>query len=266
MMQGIDRFSGLARVVGRMGPSISLMVVVSVALLAPQPPAVDAQVMAKHDRIRRVLEAVPLRCGEWIGEEQPLAPAAVELLRPNASLSRSYRRIGSDDRAAISLIHCSDARDMAGHYPPICYPAHGWSLSRLGDGSLDGGIGTPPSPKVEDGFESIELVLRDGRVVPLRVYRFSRLGEGLAEIKMTILSAFILPDGGWGSDLGVIRDAQSRRRVSREGVAQLQVLFAGWPSTDAVTEPAKSLLGALPPAVLDVLSDRTIPGMEASDE
>jgi len=28
----------------------------------------------------------------------------------------------------VLFVQCRDARDMAGHYPPICYPAHGWTL------------------------------------------------------------------------------------------------------------------------------------------
>jgi len=224
--------AGAWRSAGRIGPWLSLVIVVGVGILAPQPPTVDAELVARHDRIRRVLEGVPLRCGEWIGEEQPLAPSAVELLRPNASLSRSYRRIGSDERVMLSLIHCSDARDMAGHYPPICYPSHGWTLDRPLEASTQAG-GLVDAAVAED-FESIEVVTVDGRLMPMRVYRFSRMGEGLTEIKMTILSAFILPDGSWNSDLGAIRDVQTRRRASREGVAQIQVVFAGWPSIEVI--------------------------------
>lgn len=257
--------AGAWRSAGRLGPWLSLVIVVGVGILAPQPPSIDAELVARHDRIRRVLEGVPLRCGEWIGEEQPLAPAAVELLRPNASLSRSYRRIGGDERVMLSLIHCSDARDMAGHYPPICYPSHGWSLDLPLDASMRAG-GLRDSAVDPERFESLEVKTVDGRLMPLRVYRFSRMGEGLTEIKMTVLSAFILPDGSWNSDLGAIRDVQTRRRASREGVAQIQVAVAGWPSVEFIAEPVTSLLSALPRAAIDVLGDRTDPGTEAGHE
>jgi len=265
-MSSLDgSIAGAWRTAGRLGPWLSLVIVVGVGILAPQPPSVDAELTARHDRIRRVLEGVPLRCGEWIGEEQTLPPSAIELLRPNASLSRSYRRIGSDERVMLSLIHCSDARDMAGHYPPICYPSHGWSLERPSDAStLVAGL---VQPRADEGeFESLEVVTADGRLMPMRVYRFSRMGEGLTEVKMTILSAFILPDGSWNSELGAIRDVQARRRASREGVAQIQVVFAGWPSVDVVAEPATSLLNALPRVAIDVLGDGSDPGTETGHE
>jgi len=260
-----SNFIALLRGLGRLGPWGTLVLVAGVAILAPQPPTVDATLLARYDTIRRVLEGVPLRCGEWIGEEQPLPPAAVELLRPNASLCRMYRRIGSDDRALLSVIHCSDARDMAGHYPPICYPAHGWSLGRPWLEAQMPGLGGSEAPKSGE-FESMDLLLADGRRVPLRLYRFSRAGEGLTEIKMSILSAFILPDGEWTPDLSVVRDVQSRRRATREGVAQIQVVFGGWPATEMITEPAISLLSSLPPEVFDVLGERQDPGTEVRDE
>lgn len=259
------RIIASVRAVGRIGPWLSLVIVVATSVLFPQPPSVNEALVARHERIRRVLEGVPLRCGEWIGEEQPLAPAAVELLRPNASLSRSYRRIGSDDRIALSVIHCSDARDMAGHYPPICYPAHGWSLVRRSEIPEFGGVSVEQAGRADE-FESMTLTLQDQRTLPLRVYRFSRMGEGLSELKMTILSAFILPDGSWSSELGVVRDMQTKRRATREGVAQIQIVVAGWPATGLISEPASSLLSELPAPVLDALGDVGNPGTEVGDE
>jgi hypothetical protein len=258
-------FSSLLRTVNRSAPWIVLALGAFAVVVVPQPPAVDDAVVARHARIEQVLSAVPLRVGEWIGEERPLAPAAVELLRPNAALSRSYRRIGEPATVALSLIHCSDFRDMAGHYPPVCYPAHGWTLS---DGSVamaSPGIGSGSSQHIEETVLSI-----DGfGEFPVRCYRFSRVGDGLVQIKMTIFNAFILPDGRWVSDLGSIREAAARRRLAGEGVAQLQLVLAGWPSIDSIRHQCESLLSSLPSRVFEILGADRQPdsdGMESTDE
>lgn len=258
-------WSVFARSVNRSAPWLALALGVFAVLVVPQPPAVDEAVVERHARIERVLSSVPLRVGEWIGEERPLTPAAVELLRPNAALSRSYRRIGEPASVAISLIHCSDFRDMAGHYPPVCYPAHGWTMAAAGTG-----LQTLGGPEVDvEGVETTSLEIDGFGRFPVRCYRFSRMGDGLVQIKMTVLNAFILPDGSWVSDLGTIRDAASRRRVTGEGVAQLQVVTAGWPSIDSIREQAESLLASMPSGVFETLGAERLgesAGMESTNE
>ncbi len=253
------------RAVNRSAPWIALALGAFAVLVVPQPPAVDDAVVERHARIERTLANVPLRVGEWIGEERPLAPAAVELLRPNAALSRSYRRIGDPATIAMSLIHCSDFRDMAGHYPPVCYPAHGWTLADPIALASSFAAAADSTVMVESTSLSIE---RFGEF-PVRCYRFSRMGDGLVQIKMTVFNAFILPDGSWVSDLGAIRDGASRRRLAGEGVAQLQLVVAGWPSIESIREQCESLLRSLPGGLFEVLgADRLEPsaGMEPTDE
>lgn len=237
MSRSLPTILNVWRAVNRSAPWIALLLVGGAVVAMPQPPAVDASVIERHARIERSLAAVPLRVGEWIGEERPLAPAAVELLRPNAALSRTYRRIGGVGNIAISLIHCSDFRDMAGHYPPVCYPAHGWSLRPQESPDEDGVFGESERPLIQ--IEGIGSFLT-------RCYRFSRLGDGLSEIKMTVISAFILPDGTWVTELSTIREAGSRRRMAGEGVAQLQLVLPGWPSVDLVRDQCESLLSSMP--------------------
>lgn len=265
MKRASSGWSNFARTVNRSAPWLALALGAFAVLVTPQPPSVDEAVIERHARIDRVLASVPLRVGEWIGEERPLTPAAVELLRPNAALSRSYRRIGEPASVAVSLIHCSDFRDMAGHYPPVCYPAHGWTMASSGSELQPFG-----GAEVDvDGVEKTSLELVGFGRFPVRCYRFSRMGDGLVQIKMTVLNAFILPDGSWVSDLGTIRDASSRRRVTGEGVAQLQLVMAGWPSIDSIRQQAESLLGSMPASVFETLgADRRGESaeMETTDE
>jgi hypothetical protein len=252
----------------RLGPMLTLALVVVAAIAAPQPPQQDDGIRAQHDRIRIALESVPLRLGDWIGEDRPLPPAAVEMLRPNAALSRDYRRIGDPTRLSASLIHCSDVRDMGSHYPPVCYPAHGWSL-RSEPGSDADRLPESWSTTAESrrGIPGVRSSLRVSTIgeVPVRVYRFSRMVDGLTEVRMTVFNAFILPDGSWRAELESIRDSANRRRVSREGVAQLQLVVPGWPSMESVTAAFEAFLDEMPLSVFEALGSAEM-GMESSDE
>jgi hypothetical protein len=249
MSQSPPIIVGAWRGANRVAPWIALILAGTAVLAMPQPPAVNSEVVSRHSRIEQALTTVPLRIGEWIGEERPLTPAAVELLRPNASLSRTYRRIGEAGNIAISLIHCSDFRDMAGHYPPVCYPAHGWSLRP--DGSSRG-------ESLAGEAQALFALRIDGiGEFPARCYRFSRLGDGLVEMKITVLNAFILPDGSWITDLARIREAGARRRMTGEGVAQLQLVLPGWPGIDLVREQCESLLSSMPSELFAIMGAST---------
>lgn len=232
------------RAANRWSPWVAFVLTAGAVLAMPQPAAVDADVIVRHARIEQALASVPLRTGEWIGEERPLTPAAVELLRPNAALSRTYRRIAESGSVAISLIHCSDFRDMAGHYPPVCYPAHGWSLRSEESVQRNESAEKPVITSLSiDGLGDFLV----------RCYRFSRLGDGLVEVKITVLNAFILPDGTWVTELATIREAGSRRRMVGEGVAQLQLVLPGWPAVDLAREQCESLLSSMPAGLFAVL-------------
>jgi len=240
----------------RSGPWLALGVAVAFSIWLPLPPSRSQEVDARHGMIKTVFERVPLRLDDWVGEEAPLTPSAVELLRPNAAISRTYRRLGTPGNYNFSLIHCSDFRDMGGHYPPVCYPAHGWTLeseTRLlrdlwsGESVRSGSEG---GRSAEDVVETARIRLGEGLGdADLAIYRFSRAGSDLQEVRMTVLSAFVLPDGRWTRSLREIRDAAGRRRITAEGVAQVQIAVAGWPAWEAIEEPVGSLVGGIPESV-----------------
>jgi hypothetical protein len=235
----------------RLAPIAGLSLVVAVAILAPQAPQGGEETERRHARIRLAFESVPLRLGDWIGEDQPLPPAAVEMLRPNAVLSRDYRRLGDPARISVSIIHCGDVRDMGSHYPPICYPAHGWSLRNE---SASDRAGLPEAWSTDTagargpvGMQG-SLTLGGDRL-PCRIYRFSRMLDSLTEARMTVVNVFILPSGEWRSDLESIREASERRRLAAEGVAQIQLVMSGWPDAAAAMELAEEFLAELPPRI-----------------
>src|SRR5947207_4217407 len=90
-----------------------------------------------HARAAAAVKAVPYVIGYWTGKDDEIPSAAQKLLRPNAILSRTYSdndpgrggiyRTRRRD-ASLLVVQCRDSRDMVGHYPPICYRAHGMTL------------------------------------------------------------------------------------------------------------------------------------------
>ena len=79
-----------------------------------------------HKVAGQAVNGLPYELGGWVGRDEEIPSAAVKVLRPNASVSRTYIDPLRIDRTAGFLsVQCKDARDMLGHYPPVCYPAHG---------------------------------------------------------------------------------------------------------------------------------------------
>ncbi|MFW6061969.1 MAG: exosortase-associated EpsI family protein, partial [Planctomycetota bacterium] len=80
-----------------------------------------------HRRVAERIANIPYTIGDWKGEDVSVPRSAVELLQPNALCSRQYRNQKTGQVLSLLVVHCRDARDMTGHYPPVCYPAHGWT-------------------------------------------------------------------------------------------------------------------------------------------
>lgn len=92
---------------------------------------VDPKEAAPHlARCRDAIAAVPNvivgDAGTWVGHETKIPKPAIELLNPNAILSRDYM-MNNQARQLVSLliVNCGDAYYLMGHYPPICYPSQG---------------------------------------------------------------------------------------------------------------------------------------------
>ena len=66
--------------------------------------------------------------GEWVGADMPVPPAAVTLLKPNVIISKKFTNFRTGTQIQFLLVQCRDARDLIGHYPPVCYVANGWKL------------------------------------------------------------------------------------------------------------------------------------------
>ncbi|MDY7109363.1 MAG: hypothetical protein SYC29_12075, partial [Planctomycetota bacterium] len=119
-----------------------------------------------------------------------------------------------------------DARDMIGHYPPICYPSAGWVAI------------PPPDPDVH--------VILDDRPVPVRTYMFRRVRENGVEETIRVFNGFVLPDGTVTREFSDIQGQSERLAVSTQGVAQVQIISAGGISRTEAIEAAGELLTGMP--------------------
>ena len=182
-----------------------------------------------HARVREAAAQVPYGVGRWLGCDTPVPPAAVTLLRPNFILSRQYQDVRTGQTATLLIVHCEDARDLIGHYPPICYVAHGWS---------------------KKAAVATERTVR-GETVPVTDYSFTstRL-ERTMEVRID--NFMVLPDGRVCRDMDGVEAVARDHRQKFYGAAQVQVVTdATWLAADRV-DVFSDLIAATRP-LLDAL-------------
>lgn len=187
---------------------------------------------AYHAQIATAVSGIPIKFGAWEGSEIKVPAPAAKLLRPNALFARRYDNTKTGRWANLVLVHCTDSRDMSGHYPPNCYPATGWTQSH------------------ESESASIQVGLR---TIPMVVYSFTRT-EFNAVRHTVIYNFFILP-GGFATAMSDVQRASGDRRVRPYGAAQVQIIMdSATPESDR-QEIVQELLQPLMP-VIDLLQTK----------
>jgi len=154
-----------------------------------------------HQRVRQAIEGIPREIGDWKSTDIPIVEAATRLLQPNAILSRRYVDAKSHRSVNLLVVHCRSARDMGGHYPPICYPAHGWEGKNR---------------------DRITWELGEHTSVQGAEYEFTR---HLAA--MRVVNLLVMPDGTVTGDIAAVRKAASDYLNHFYGAGQVQLVFAG---------------------------------------
>lgn len=135
-------------------PIVSLVLLAGVgAELLHRPRAADAD--AYHQRVRLAVAMIPMHIGAWVATDLPVPREAQGLLHPNALLHRSYYNTLTSERVSMLLVQCRDARDMVGHYPPVCYPNQGWT--RVSSRQVEVKVGSLVLPVVEYEFHMDEF-------------------------------------------------------------------------------------------------------------
>ncbi len=166
------------------------------------------------DGVRDVVSDTPYKIGDWIGRDQEVAPAAVRLLRPTVILQRTYKHRSTGQSVSLLVVHCADTRDMQGHYPPICYPAHGWTNT---------------------GFEEWSIAVA-GQSLPARQYTFERVRGG-STTQMRVVNFFVLPSSGaqFFPEISAVDRASRDIRAAGLGAAQVQIITTD-PRVDLSTD------------------------------
>ncbi len=199
--------------------ALSLGLVGSMAaakLLRPVPE--DAQ--PYHLQVRKVVEAIPQRVGDWVGLDQEIPRSAVKLLRPNVLFHRQYRNLRTGGVATFLIVHCKDARDLAGHYPPNCYPANGWTQES--QRPRDWNINDLPVTGTE--------------------YEFSRTSL-TGETRIVVMNFMVLPNGQILRGMERVRHAASDYTRRFYGAAQFQLLMDASIAPDERDQYVAQLVG-----------------------
>lgn len=155
-----------------------------------------------HDRVKATVDALPYSFDGWQGTDSHVPQAALTLIRPNAIIARRYVNQTLGCEIDLLVVQCRDARDMAGHYPPVCYPAHGWRAD-----STDR-----------------ETWQADHRALEGMVYGFDRPFAGGAA-SIAVVNFILLPDGRTAVDMQPIRRIAADYVQHVYGAAQVQLLF-----------------------------------------
>ncbi len=173
--------------------------------------------------------------GQWVAvQDVPVPSNQTSMLGLVGHVSRQYQRLGTSPplRAVVFVAHARDARSMAGHHPPNCYPASGW----LAD---------------TDAETEFALTNASGTELRYRLYRFSR-GDG-EEVQVWVGNGFLAPGHGATSTLAETKSVSERAATSRLGLTQFQIVLPGALGRDAATAHLEEIIGALPETLYDAV-------------
>lgn len=180
-----------------------------------------------HEAVAAAVAVVPRTIGLWEGTDQPLPQEAQALLRPNVELSRQYRNMATGKGATVMLVQSRDTRDMAGHYPPRCYPANGWHDSEA------------PRP----------VTMHAGGIdIPVARYEYERSSLGRAT-RIAIYGCFVLPGRGFVTDVNEVYRAAEYYAARPFGAAQIQVIVDAGGAEDEDRRVFEELVTPLVPAI-----------------
>jgi hypothetical protein len=216
-----------------------LIVLLAWSTLGDARPRASPEYLAE---IRDRVYALPYAIGSAVGTDIEVVPAAVRMLKPNAILQRAYRDPVSGRSVSVVIVHCQDVRDLAGHYPPICYPSAGWTES-------------PPREVAE--FEISDLKIRATR------YVFLRHRESSAEASR-LLSFFIMPNAdSIAPSMDAVMQAARSPRAAGLGAAHVLLVAPETQPLEITDLMMADIIHELAPAIRAILTPsvakRTMP-------
>jgi hypothetical protein len=191
-----------------------------------------------HAVAKADIEAWPreIADGKWTTvDDVPLPDSAEQLLHPNCVIQRRYSSgtlqvNGQPVQASLLIVQCTDSRDMAGHYPPICYPAAG----------------------CRELSESPFQLTVNGTTIPGVEYEFLR--QILPTYRQSVYDFFIVPgkDKGFVPNMDGVRSAAKNYQARYYGAAQFQVVMDADYPQEVREQAFKMIIGANPKALSDL--------------
>jgi len=223
------RSRNMMRWLGSDGPAILCAVLLLLGatrsrLSLPRPADADAY----HDAVRAAAATIPLRTGNWIAEDVAVPTEAVDQLHPNVMISRRYHNGATGASASLLLVQSRDVRYIAPHYPPVCYPGAGLTLT-----------------------SQTVVPVRLGRV-SVNATRYTFESNAFGRGGLQVDNFMVLPDGTFQRDM----DGMERRIGSEQryfGAAQVQVVHGDNRVESEETAETEAILAAYQP-VIDAIS------------
>jgi hypothetical protein len=161
-----------------------------------------AEAVAYHERVRAsAADLLPTRVANWLGRDVQLPPSAVRMLHPNVTVAREFVQVGTSRRAELLVVHCADARDLLGHYPPVCYRGRGYTQQSHELRSWQAG----------------------GRQIAASRYVFAP--RRVDQAARVVVNFMMLPDGVTCPDMDAVESAARDHREKFFGAAQIQITF-----------------------------------------
>lgn len=206
-------------------PGLALLLLAGIGVDRSNREAVPVDAQAYHARVLEEIALIPYRFGDWIGVDSEISAGALRILDANASLSRTYRNVVTGRSATLLVVQCADARSLLGHYPPVCYPAQGWTPVR--SAPLEVREGDTPVFATEYEFQYDAL----SRAARLGVFHFTVLPSGETAPNMDALDRAARdrrtrPFGG--TSVQIVVDANLSGSERREIYGTLVVAVQAW--------------------------------------
>ena len=184
-------------------PAIALVMLGVLAVQAAMRPTPE-DTAPYHNVVKKVYGDIDLKFGEWVGVQQLTSGAAYRLLRPNVIFTREFTNQRTGEDVTFLLVHCKDARDIYGHYPPNCYPGQGWKIDP------------------ENGSPAFDHRI-DDELITGTEYHFSM--EQIDGRQCIVYNFILLPNGQIARDMTQVSKNAWDYMKRYYGAAQVQVVF-----------------------------------------
>lgn len=149
-------------------------------------------------------------------EDRQTLRAAIELLRPNRIINRVYTSGLTGRSFTLLIVHCKQARDLAGHYPPRCYPGNGmvqaappenWDYRLSSDIMIQGTIYTFRQRSIRAGMRTDQDLENDPR------------------LKLSVYNFMVMPDGQIHRDMDAVYEVAYNQTRKFFGAGQIQIVI-----------------------------------------